>query len=226
MLLTQRSDIQDKLRDYFSSSIGKDILTRISDLLKGLPQFNKEVNYLIAGSWAIELISGQKLQHDDIDVITLTEPVFYIDDAITKDEHCDGIMPIPLDYFSRVGAINVVSNEIFDGKIYIPNHNMQICVKLIGQLEQRLPEGAIGQLKILLESHDNFNCTDSLFEIEYILKHLIPQYLDSRFISLLIVNAIRDYREGRVNEAINSLRVAHGIINRSLYGEFEKLALF
>lgn len=46
---------------------------RVLSLLEKIPQFSKgKINYLIAGSWATEILSKKEIEHDDIDIITLT----------------------------------------------------------------------------------------------------------------------------------------------------------
>jgi len=172
--------------------------------------------FLIAGSWAIELISGKKLEHDDIDLIVLTDPPYYLDDAEEIEEKCFDIIPLSLDYFKK-NCLEINLNEI---KTYIPNHNLQICLKLIGQLQERLPKRAINQLRCLLDSYELFNEKESGEEIEYILRNLIPEELNSDVVAKDIVQALKEYFLGKKNSSIEEFIRLHSLMNRALRYQF------
>src|SRR3989344_9599366 len=84
-----------QINEFFSlNSASMGSFERIVNLLDGLKNDN---SFLLAGSWAIEGISGQRMEHDDIDLIILCNPPYYIDDAVTKEEHCCNIIPLSSD---------------------------------------------------------------------------------------------------------------------------------
>src|SRR4030042_4656794 len=102
---------------------------RVLNLLNKIPQISKgKVNYLIAGSWSTEILSKTKIEHDDIDIITITNPSYYLDDAIEEEEKCFSVFPLEKEYLEA----NLIK-EYFDNKtVYVSNYNLQICSKLIG----------------------------------------------------------------------------------------------
>lgn len=195
---------------------------RILELLDNFPQSEKEkLNYLIAGSWAIEIISNKKIKHDDIDLIVLQNPPYYIDDATEIEEKCLNVIPLDLVYFKD----NLLKREFEGREVYVLSDNLQVCLKLIGQLQERLPERAILQLKILLDSYENFNREESKKEILYILTRLTPEDLDHDNLAEQIINSIDKYGGGEKEEAINNFLEIHSIINKSLRREFKKRKL-
>ncbi len=195
---------------------------RLLDLLKTIPQFSGgKINYLIAGSWATEILSGNKLKHDDIDVITFTEPPYYLDDALEKEEKCFNVIPLDKDYLKN----NFIKKKFNGKEVYVANHNLQICSKLIGQLQEKLPERAIEQLKELLNSYSNFNRKKSQEEIFYILRKLTPEELNYKIISKHVIGAIELYLSEEKEKSIEEFIRIHSLINKSLRYQFEKREL-
>ena len=196
---------------------------RLSNLLNNLPQFeNGKLNYLIAGSWAIEILSGKKLKHDDIDLIIIQEPLHYIDDAEEIEEKCFGIIPLDQEYFENN---NFIKRNFERREVYVPNHNFQICIKLVGQLQKFLPERAITQLEALLSTYKNFDKLSSIKEIKYLLEKWIPEDLNCEELAKKIVNAIENYVVGKKLESIEEFKQIHAQINKSLRNQFEMRGL-
>jgi len=199
-------------------------MQRLVELLEKFPQKeNGKVKYLIAGSWAIEIFSGDKLDHDDIDLIVLQDPPYYIDDAVIEEESCWGVLPLDLKYFDKKGVISV---KRFKGKeVYIPNFNLNICSKFIGELRKDFSNRAIHQLRCLLENLESFDKNKSKNEISYILRKLLPSTLNFDKLSEKIVDAVCWYLNGEKEEAIQEMCSIHKKINLALRFQFSKRGL-
>jgi len=178
--------------------------------------------YLIAGSWAIEAISGQVLEHDDIDIIVLSNPPFYVDDAITQEEHCCHRIPLPLDYLGAHTITCVLRNTL---PVLVPSINMQLCLKLIGQLERKLPKRAIHQAFAILSQYTNPDYAKIKSDCVYLVSKLTPADFNIDEVVDTICLAITSYTIGDVDQAELHLRNAHSIINRSLHNTFEMMHL-
>ena len=212
-----------KINDFFTSE--KTIIGSRERLLNLLDKFSDKYQnnpiFLIAGSWGIEITSGKELEHDDIDLIILQDPPYYIDDANEIEEKCFNVIPLEINYLKE----NCIKKVIDKREVYVPNYNLQICLKLIGQLQENLPERAIIQLRILLESYKDFEENKTKKEINLILKRLIPEELDSDIISGNITLALKEYLQGKKDSAMQELIRLHSLINKSFRYQFEKRGL-
>jgi hypothetical protein len=217
----QESNLSQRINDFFSSD--KNQIGSKERLLNLVDTFQNKNNplFLIAGSWGIEIISGVGLKHDDIDLIVLQNPPYYVDDATEIEESCFDVIPLDINYFEE----NIIRKNIFGRDFYLPSFNLQVCLKLIGQLQEELPERAINQLKILLDSYEKFSEEKSEKEIEYILRKLIPNELNSSRMSKNIILALKQYFQGKNENAIEELVRLHSLINKSLRYQFEKRGL-
>lgn len=213
--------LMEKLRVFFKSN--KDSIGSKERLEKLLWKFNQSSSplFLIAGSWGIELTSGKVLEHDDIDLIVLQNPPYYIDDAEEIEESCFDIIPLDSNYFED----NFLEREFKGIKVFVPSYNLQICLKLIGQLQENLPERAIKQLEVLLGSYEGFDKGKSQEEINYILGKLTPEDLNYKAISEYLVGAIENYLKGEKGKSIDEFIKIHSLINKSLRFQFEKRGL-
>lgn len=195
---------------------------RLFNLFKTIPQKNgNKINYIIAGSWATEILSGRKIKHDDIDIITLTEPPYYLDDALEEEEKCFNVIPLDRDYLEN----NFIIKRFEEKEVYVANHNLQICSKMIGQLQEKFPERAVEQLKALLESYNEFNRTESQREIFYILEKLTPEELNHKIISKHIAEAMELYFNGEKEKSLEEFIRIHSLINKALRYQFERRGL-
>lgn len=192
---------------------------KLKDLLTKFPQRNiNKINYLIAGSWAIELISDKKLKHTDIDILSLQNPPIYFDDAKIKKEQCNGPIPIPLNYFKKNYLIIRYNNTT----IYTPTINFQICVKLIGELNKNYSQRAINQTKLLINKINLKNINKK--EINYIYKKLIPEKLNYTEITNETIKLILDYKKNKNDKKFEKdIKKIHKKINEELKYEFKKL---
>lgn len=211
-----------KINEFFSldkNPIGSfERLKSLSVYLTDKPNFY----YLIAGSWAIEGISGQILEHDDIDLIFLNNPSFYVDDAITKEEHCCNIIPLDTNYIKE-NAIKVkIRGEI---EVYVPSPTLQYCLKLIGQLENELSKRAIAQSFLLLSLYANQDYHSVKEEIICLLNNLTPADFDVEVCAEDMILAIKSYRIQDLKNTEFYLRSAHRRINDSLHKKFREMNL-
>ena len=174
-------------------------------------------NYLIAGSWGIEGISGQKMEHDDIDLIIFNNPSFYIDDARTKEEHCCNIIPLPTDYITE-NAVKVKLRENLE--IYVPSLNIQYCFKIIGELEEKLSKRAIHQSSILLSLYKDQDYNELKKEFIFLLRKLTPADFNVEEVTENMISAIGSYKDTEMN-----LKNAHRKINDSLHKKFRQMNL-
>lgn len=218
----QKSKLSQKINNFFNSDKNKiGSKERLLSLVDNFPNKFSIPIFLIAGSWGIELISGIKLEHDDIDVIVLQNPPYYLDDAENIEESCFGIIPLETNYFK-----NYFKNKFYyNREFYLPSFNLQICLKIIGQLQKKFPKRAVRQLKVLLESYENFNEKNSEEELNYILKRLIPDELNYLTISKNIIFALKKYFQGEKDFAVKEFIKIHSLINKSLRCQFEKRGL-
>ncbi|MFH1311571.1 MAG: hypothetical protein ABIH65_04155 [Nanoarchaeota archaeon] len=211
-----------KVNEFFSldkSPIGSfERLKSINNYFVNEPNFC----YLIAGSWAIEGISGEKLEHDDIDLIILCNPPFYVDDAITKEEHCCNIIPLPLDYIKR-NAVRIKLRERLN--VLVPNLNLQFCLKLIGQLERNLPERAIFQTYRLLSLYRKSDYNDIRKEFIFLLKKLTPADFEIEDVAEKMILAIKSFKTKDLKDTEAYLKSAHKKINISLHKKFNEMNL-
>ena len=181
-----------------------------------------EFNYLIAGSWAIEAISNKEIEHDDIDLIILDNPCFYIDDAITKEEHCCNVIPLPTNYIKENVIKVKLRKEI---EAYVPSLTLQYCLKMIGQLENDLPKRAISQSFILLSAYTNSDYYTIKEEIVYLLKNLTPADFNVERVAEDMISAIKSYKIKDLNNTELYLKNAHRKINDSLHKKFREMNL-
>lgn len=217
--------LPSKMKSFFLKNrhqIGS--MQRLVELLEKFPQKeNGKIKYLVAGSWAIEVFSGNKLDHDDIDLIILQNPVYYVDDAISEEESCFNVLPLDLEYFEDKETI--FTKEFERKKIYVPNFNLSICSKFVGELRRDFSERAINQLKCLLDNLADFDVGKSKEEIFYIFKKLLPSTLNFDKLSEELVNAINKYLNGNKEKAILEMQEIHKEINEILRKEFSKRGL-
>jgi len=218
----QESSLSQRINDFFSSDknqIGS--RERLLNLVDTFQSKNNNPLFLIAGSWGIEILSEINLEHDDIDLIVLQDPPCYLDDATEIEESCFDIIPLDTGYLKD----NLIKKNVFGKEIHLPDFNLQICLKLIGQLQEKLPERAINQLKVLLDSYKKFDEEKSEKEINYLLNKLIPEELNSLILSQNIISALKTYFKGKKESAIEELIRLHSLINKSLRYQFEKRGL-
>lgn len=208
-----------KIIEKFFESTDKKGKKKLFQLFDSIPQFNDNINYLVAGSWAIEISSEKRLRHDDIDLIILDQFPVYIDDAIFSEEKCNGIIPLDTEYFQLFNEKCIYENKI----IYVPSINFQICMKLIGQLQKRLPKRALKQLNYLLDSYKNFNIQISKDEIHYILSNTTPITLNHKLLTDEIINAIILYKKDKEGANKKFIEI-HNEINKVLRNEFDKVS--
>ncbi|MFA7576412.1 MAG: hypothetical protein WCY27_04165 [archaeon] len=193
---------------------------KLKYITSNLPQNRKQIKYLIAGSWGIAITTNEKIKHDDIDVILFTnnKHPLYIDDANNIEEKCEGPIPISKKYFNENHLIKTYKNK----EIIVPTINFQICAKLIGQLELRLPKRAINQIILLLNNYNKIEEKNSYKEIKYILNNTTPKQINKSKITEKIITAIKTYKTNKV-KSINQFIEIHKEINTSLREEFNKL---
>lgn len=192
---------------------------KLDYIIKNYPQIkNNQINYLIAGSWAIEILSNQKIKHDDIDFIILKKQPIYTDDATITEEKCDGPIPLSKKYFLENHIISKYKNK----NIIIPTINLQICLKICGQLEDKLPNRAEKQLKLLLENYNLKEKKRAKYEIKYILKNILPEDLDFNKLTKDFIFSINLYKKNKT-QSIKEFRKLHKITIKSLNKEFKKL---
>ncbi|MCX6803062.1 MAG: hypothetical protein NTY48_00655, partial [Candidatus Diapherotrites archaeon] len=122
----------------------------------------------IAGSWAIELNTNKKWKHTDLDIIALGNPVKYIDNALTKKEHCNGPIPIPPEYFHHKSSFRMCKNKKDGIMFYTPNLQLQLAFKLIGELDNDLSKRAISQLLALCHAYKLLKKENVKKELAYI----------------------------------------------------------
>jgi len=190
---------------------------KLINLIKKYPQkSNNKINYLIAGSWAIEFASNKKLKHTDIDIISLQDPVFYVDDAKMISEKCYGKIPLSLEYFIK----NYLIVKYMDQEIYLPTLNLQLSLKFIGELKPVISKRAIKQIKLLLGVYEKNIVTD-LNELHYILKILLPKELDIDLLTKKIIKLINNYKQKK-NIDLEIIKI-HKIINSKLLEAFKKI---
>ncbi len=186
--------------------------------------FKKKENFngMIAGSWAIEAISGHKIEHDDIDLITFGDPCFYIDDAIKNEEHCCNVIPLPISYFKEKAVKTKLREEL---EVCVPNLTLQYCFKIIGQLEKEFPEKAVAQSMDLFSAYKNQDYKEIKSEIVFILKRCTPADFNVENVADIMVSAIKCYKLKDLENTEIYLKKAHIIINDSLHKKFEELGL-
>lgn len=91
------------------------------------------------------MLTGQKFNHTDIDVITMNNT--YLDDATTFEEKCFGLIPFSENYIDK----HKLSIH-FEGKnALISDPITQIWSKLVGELTVPFTQDARKQLKALRE---------------------------------------------------------------------------
>jgi len=200
---------------------------RIDAILRKIPQIKEnKVIYLFAGSWAIEFTSGQKLEHDDIDIIFLGNPSWYIDDAITKEEHCCNVIPLPDEYLLDPMNILETKNTRGVGKVFVPSLTLQYCFKLIGELNPVFSERAIQQASLLIKQYNSkLSKDDFIKECSLILKNCLPNGFDSILVSKMMFEAIVAYKNWGIKNCEMKLVEAHSIINHSLKKKFKDMGL-
>ncbi len=181
----------------------------------------KSEDFIIAGSWAIEILSKKKLNHSDIDLIFNGNSVYYIDDAKIEEEQCFGIIPLDKNYFEK----NFVIKEFHNKNIKLPSFNFQIAIKIIGELRKDFTSRAQKQIKLLLENYDNFNKEKSLKEIKYIFENTTPKTLEHDKIAKQIIDSIILWKTNKRNEAMNKIIKIHSEVNSKLREEFSKRGL-
>lgn len=210
-----------KINDFFSldkNSIGS--FERLESLNRNF--VNDDFYYLIAGSWAIEAISGQKIEHDDIDLIILRNPPFYVDDAITKDEHCCNVMPLPTGYIKK-NAIKTKLREKLN--VIVPSLDLQLCLKLIGQLEKELPNRAVFQAYSLLSLYENYDYNKLREDFIFLLKKLTPADFEIEDVAEKMILAIKSFKTKDLKNTEMYLKSAHKKINESLHKKFREMNL-
>lgn len=198
---------------------------RLSKLLLEIPQnVQGKVKYLISGSWSIEFISGNKMEdHRDIDIISISEPPFYFDDALSTEEHCCEVIPLPKDYFKKRSSILVCKNMRDNGFVYTPNVNLQLCFKLIGALSPTLSDRQISQLISLLKTYKQIQQKDTI-EIIEILSSCLPESLNFKELSENISKAILLFIKNEEIKSIELLKEVHHKINVALQEEFKNMS--
>ena len=164
---------------------------RLSKLLLTMPQNRQgKVKYLVSGSWAIEFMSRDKRDdHKDIDIISISEPPFYFDDALSTKEHCCEVIPLPKDYFKKKNSILVCKNTRDNNFIYTPNINLQLCFKLIGALSPTLSLRQISQLTDLLKTYKQIQKKDTK-EILEILDSCLQAYMKNPSIPSIVFSFV------------------------------------
>jgi hypothetical protein len=182
----------------------------------------QDLYYLVAGSWAIESISRQRLEHDDIDLIVLSSPPFYVDDAITKEEHCCSVIPLPIDYIKR-NAVKVKLRERLN--VFVPSLNLQFCLKLIGQLERNFPDRAVIQTYSLLSLYKKPEYCQIKNDFVFLLKKLTPADFEIEEIADKMILAIKSFKTKNLKNTDTYLREAHKKINESLHNKFKEINL-
>jgi hypothetical protein len=209
----------DKIRKGLSfDSSGNDRYTDIHHFLKNYPQkINQRIRYLVAGSWAIEFLTGKRLSHKDIDIIVIQNPLWYLDNAKTKEEKCDGVIPLSNKYFDNR---NIIKCTKINKNIYVPDINLQICFKFIGELNPHLSKRAILQLKLLFEYAGEFNGIKKE-NILQIVQSCTPSILDHKNITAQIIYTSELYQQEKYTEWIKKINAIHKKINSALQKSFK-----
>ena len=179
-------------------------------------------NGMIAGSWAIEAVSGHKIEHDDIDLIIFSDLCFYIDDAITNEEHCCNVIPLPIHYLKEKAVKTNLRGEL---EVYVPDLTLQYCLKIIGQLEKEFPEKAVVQSVDLFSAYKNPNYKEIKNEIIFILKRCTPADFNVKNVAKDMIFAIKSYKLKDFESMKVYLKKAHRKINDSLHKKFKELRL-
>jgi hypothetical protein len=192
---------------------------KIKDLLN---KYKCEENkYLIAGSWAIEIISKTKLQHSDIDLIFISTPSLYIDDATIEEEKCYGQLPLDEDYFEKTK----IKSKLFGEEVFLPSLNFQIAMKIIGELNSEFTKRAQNQIQLLFENYPAHEENQTLEELTYIFRKTTPLTLNYQELSQEIINAIQLWKNNQKDESIKEIVKIHSIVNQALRKEFSRRGL-
>ncbi len=128
--LEQRMEIRQRLEHVLPGLGIEGNPANLKKVLKTVPQTTEgEVNYLISGGWACDILSGEQREHKDIDVIILDDGVTYMD---TDNMY-------PSDYF---GILSIDEEDMRDnhtkrahwkqeGKyVYIPSPEFLVASKI------------------------------------------------------------------------------------------------
>lgn len=213
-----QTDYVDDLRAIFKNSKhGLGSHGFFSELLDKYPQVkNNKIRYIIAGSWAIEFLTGQKLKHRDIDVIILQAPLWYLDNAITQEEKCDGVIPLDSAYF-KCKNIVPCTNLRKNGIVYVPEINIQLCFKFIGELNPTLSKRAIVQLSLLYK----YTIQNGLDQdkILLILKSCTPKSLNHKELTKQIGSSVTEYIKDKATW-LKEIKKIHRTINKALHQAF------
>lgn len=183
--------------------------------LRNLLSVFRDGDYLVAGSWGIEIATGKRFRHTDIDVIMLGEYAWYVDDATTAEERCKGRIP-----FSAQRLLETAVRRRFEGReVLVPSFEFQVAAKVFGQLEKEYPQEALRQLFALFGACDRLENE----ELSDVFRQVLPEDLDHERLATEIMAAYRSFREGDPESAERRVRKTHGEINRVLSREFERI---
>ena len=200
-----------EIKKFFSTNKDKQgSKKRLKNLIKSIPE-----NHLIAGSWAIEISTEKRFQHTDIDVICLDEEAMYIDDSMSREEKCEGIIPINTSFFENTK----IKKKIFDKKVFVPCFEFQTAAKIFGELDLEYPSKAKLQLFSLFDPINDLNEKD----LEYIYQSTLPEFLNHKWLANKTKLIFSLYKSGEGDESEKVLEEIHQIINTALHIEFKKL---
>ncbi len=104
-------------------------------LLKTNKQVDKEdkLNYLVSGGWAIEMLTGKKREHHDLDVISISEvPLTYSVDN-QEPENYFGVFSVP----GEKMASDYTQKVTWERRtVYVPTNEFLLLSKLAGFMRQ------------------------------------------------------------------------------------------
>ena len=217
----QTNYINNLRRILTNSKHGLGSYKSLSELLLNYPQYKDTLRYIIAGSWAIEFLTGHRLKHRDIDIIILQNPLWYLDNAITQEEKCDGVIPLNVSYFENR---NIVSCKSLRDKslVYVPDINLQLCFKFIGELNSTLSKRAILQFSLLYEYAIKKGLNKD--NVLLILKCCTPESINHMEITEQIISALNIYQKDKITW-LKGIRSIHKTINKALHSAFNDVSI-
>ena len=118
----------------------------------------------------------------------------------------------------------ITSCRALEGKeVFVPSLQLQVCFKLLGELDSVLSERALRQLETLFSCYAECDWKFIEKEMEFIYSRCLPEDLDTKALARDTVLAIQKYR-GSERDGVHALCAeVHHTINVSLRKAFALL---
>src|SRR3989338_6752715 len=155
--LAQKLEIKQELKELLPKLGVAGTLKNLKYVLREVPQFDEgKVNYLIAGGWACDILSGNKRKHHDIDIIILEDDISYLDTDNNE----------PQDYFGILSTSteDILQNHIIETfwkqgrrKVYVPSHEFLITTKIAPYQGNPSREKDLEDIVNLMKSKDSLD---------------------------------------------------------------------